>query len=257
VRRFEREVDTAWRRTSYSALSAHTSAALGLAAAVDSEPENPPRADEPDGADPVPGPPPLAGDVPSPMGGLPVGAPFGSLVHAVLEHADPAVGDFRAELVAHTEEQLVRWPVALDPADLADALVEVCRTPLGPLAGNRTLAEIPLSQRLRELDFEVPLAGGDHPAYPVDEVQLHDLAGLLRQHLPAGDPLLPYADTLDADPVLGGQVLKGYLTGSIDVVLRVDGRYLVVDYKTNWLGAPDEPLTAGAYRPEALAAAMG
>src|SRR5690606_31497847 len=55
VRRFEREVDTAWRRTSYSALSAHTSAALGLAAAVDSEPENPPRADEPDGADPVPG----------------------------------------------------------------------------------------------------------------------------------------------------------------------------------------------------------
>ena len=61
--------------------------------------------------------------------------------------------------------------------------------------------------------------------------------------------------------------------GSVDVVLRVAGhagdaggagsgatqpapRYLVVDYKTNWLGPPDEPLTAHAYRPAALDAAM-
>ena len=36
-----------------------------------------------------------------------------------------------------------------------------------------------------------------------------------------------------------------------------DARYLVVDYKTNWLGPADEPLTAHSYRPEALAAAMG
>jgi exodeoxyribonuclease V beta subunit len=40
-------------------------------------------------------------------------------------------------------------------------------------------------------------------------------------------------------------------------VLRTGGRYLVVDYKTNWLGPADEPLTAAAYRPEALAEAMG
>ena len=34
-------------------------------------------------------------------------------------------------------------------------------------------------------------------------------------------------------------------------------RYLIVDYKTNWLGPMDEPLTAHSYRPEALAGAMG
>ena len=33
-------------------------------------------------------------------------------------------------------------------------------------------------------------------------------------------------------------------------------RFAVLDYKTNWLGAPDEPLTAWHYRPEALAAEM-
>ena len=55
------------------------------------------------------------------------------------------------------------------------------------------------------------------------------------------------------DRALGGQSLRGYLTGSIDVVLRVPSgpRYLVVDYKTNWLGDPDRPLTAGRLRPAA------
>ena len=80
--------------------------------------------------------------VASPMGGLPVGATFGSLVHAVLEHADPEADDFRAELLAHIEEQLVRWPVALDPDELADALVQVCDSPLGPLAGDTALRQI-------------------------------------------------------------------------------------------------------------------
>ena len=51
--------------------------------------------------------------------------------------------------------------------------------------------------------------------------------------------------------------LRGYLTGSIDAVLRLPGgRFAIVDYKTNRLGGPDEPLTAWHYRPAALDAAM-
>jgi exodeoxyribonuclease V beta subunit len=54
--------------------------------------------------------------------------------------------------------------------------------------------------------------------------------------------------------------LRGYLTGSIDAVLRVPApgghRYLVVDYKTNRLGPYDEPLTLSHYRPESTVAAM-
>jgi exodeoxyribonuclease V beta subunit len=119
-----------------------------------------------------------------------------------------------------------------------------------------TLREIPLHDRLRELDFELPLSGGDL-ARGGDGARLGDLAPLLRRHLPVGDPVRAYAEALDV-PALGGQSLRGYLTGSVDVVLRLPGpRYLVVDYKTNWLGGHDEPLTAAAYRPEALAAAMG
>ena len=70
-------------------------------------------------------------DVASPMADLPVGATFGSLVHAVLEHADPAAADFRAELLGHIDEQRGWWPVELDREELADALVAVCDSPLG------------------------------------------------------------------------------------------------------------------------------
>ena len=262
VRTFARTVDTTWRRTSYSALSSVAARGEQPSSAVGSEPEERPKDDE---VLPVPavataGVPTVG--VPSPMAGLPVGATFGSLVHAVLEVADPDAPDFREELLAHIDEQLVRWPVELDREELADALVQVCESPLGPLAGDATLGGIPLRDRLRELEFELPLAGGDVRGYPTTPVTLGHVAPLLRTHLPADDPVLPYADVL-ADPALGGQDLRGYLTGSVDVVLRIrDGeavRYLIVDYKTNWLGGFADgttPLTAHDYRPEALREAM-
>ena len=56
--------------------------------------------------------------------------------------------------------------------------------------------------------------------------------------------MAPYIDRL-TDATLGRQSLRGYLSGSLDAVLRIPGgfddpggrRYLVVDYKTNWLMA--------------------
>jgi exodeoxyribonuclease V beta subunit len=256
ARSFTREVDTEWRRASYSSLS-KVEVPTGPAGAVASEPEVSGKDDE--GLEPVVEEiaAPLAGDVPSPMAALPVGATFGSLVHAVLEHTDPDAPDLRAELLGHIDEQLGWWPVELDREELADALIAVCDSPLGPLVG-RTLREVPLTDRLREMDFELPLAGGDL-ATDVTDTRLGDLAPLLERHLQEGDPVRGYAAAL-AGP-LGEQTLRGYLTGSVDVVLRVHSdagpRYLIVDYKTNWLGPMDQPLTAHSYRPQALAGAMG
>jgi len=149
--------------------------------------------------------------------------------------------------------------VQADPEAIAEGLLPLHRTPLGPLAGGLTLGEIGLPDRLRELTFELPLNGGDLGGSGRGEARLGDLAPLLRAHLPADDPLAAYADRLE-QPALGDQTLRGYLTGSIDVVLRldVDGaqRFLTVDYKTNWLGPIDQPLTAHDYRPEMLDEAM-
>jgi exodeoxyribonuclease V beta subunit len=258
---FTRTLDLAWRRTSYSALTADAHGAPRLA--VLTEPEVEEKDDEgpeptDDGGPPVaPAPaadPALA--VASPMADLPVGTGFGTLVHAVFEAADLTAPDLRAELLRCVHAELDRHPTpAVDPEALAEALVPVARTPLGPLADGRCLADLAPADRLAELDFELPLAGGDTPG---GDVRLGDLVPLLRRHLPPGDALAGYADRLAA---LAGQPLRGYLTGSIDAVLRLAGpRFAVVDYKTNWLGpvGPDgrEPLTAAHYTPERLAGAM-
>jgi exodeoxyribonuclease V beta subunit len=173
--------------------------------------------------------------VPSPMTALPRGATFGSLVHAVLENADPTTADFAAELEAHARRELNWWSVEVTPAGLAAALMPMNDTSLGPLANGLTLRQIGLSDRLRELDFEIPLAGGDvRGAAP--NVSVSDVGELLRAYLPADDPMVPYVDRLTS-ATLGNQSLRGYLSGSIDAVLRLpDQRYLVVDYKTNYLG---------------------
>ena len=120
----------------------------------------------------------------------------------------------------------------------------------------------PLRDRLCELDFEFPLTGGDRPDAARPEVRLRDLAPLLAAHLPADDPLAPYAGQLTGE--LGDQSLRGYLSGSIDVVLRVPGdpgrphphRYVVVDYKTNLLGETGVPVTSADYGHAEMAAAM-
>ncbi|GMA42092.1 UvrD-helicase domain-containing protein [Mobilicoccus caccae] len=252
VRPFTRGVDHTWRRTSYSSLT--RDAGVHALGAATSEPEVVGTDDE--AGLPVPEPPPaLPGDLPSPMASLPVGARFGSLVHAVLEEADPRAGDLRAEFRDRIEESRVMWPVDLETDVLAEALVAVCDTPLGPLAPGTTLRDVGRENRLCEVEFELPLAGGDEPGTPL-QARLGEIAALLRTHLPEGDPIRPYADELDR-PELGGQVLRGYLTGSLDVVLRVGERYLVADYKTNWLGPFEEPLTAAAYVPDNLDRAMG
>ena len=238
-----------------------------MTGAVGSEPEVVAKEDEQVDVAAVTAAPALPDDMRSPMADLPVGATFGSLVHAVLEHADPAAADLRAELRSHVVEQLGWWPVpGLDPDELADALVAVCDTPLGPLLGEATLRSLGSGDRLCELDFELPLAGGDEAVRNGGEdVLLEEIGDLLRRHLPEGDPVRGYAEALRV-PALGRQVLRGYLTGSVDVVLRLrddpqgDPRYVIVDYKTNWLGPADpgsDGLTAGAYAPQALDAAMG
>jgi exodeoxyribonuclease V beta subunit len=134
-------------------------------------------------------------------------------------------------------------------------MVPMHDTPLGPLVAGLTLRQIGLRDRLRELDFEFPLAGGDLRGAAPD-IRLTDVGLLLRGHLAPDDALAPYVDRLLSD-ALGGQPLRGYLSGSVDAVLRIPGpRYLVVDYKTNWLGEHDRPLTAADYDQPRLVEAM-
>jgi exodeoxyribonuclease V beta subunit len=180
----------------------------------------------------------------------------GTLVHDVLEAADFAAGDLDAELRAHVDRARAwRSTDAGDPETLVAGLRAVLETPLGPLVDGLRLCDVPRADRLDELTFELPLAGGDRPH---GEVTPAAIAAVLTRHLDPGDPLAPYARRL-GDPELRHAV-RGYLTGSVDLLLRTARggvpRFAIVDYKTNRLGGPDEELTAWHHRPAALASEM-
>ena len=279
---FDRALDLSWRRTSYSGLTAAAhdggGPALVLGPAVGSEPEDAGLDDEPDSSAPLV----LGGissmgaissmgrgaaaSVTSPMAQLPGGTSFGSLVHGVLETVDPSAADLTVEIGGCVDEQLRRWGPSgtpLDRAALTHALEAVYETPLGAAALDRRLRDFPLADRLTELSFELPLAGGDRPG---SGLRLGALAPVVRRHLQrpgTADPLAAYSERF-TDPLLRDQPLRGFLNGSLDAVLRVrdaagSPRYVVVDYKTNWLGvaAPGSgQLTAADYTPDRLAAAM-
>ena len=133
--------------------------------------------------------------------------------------------------------------------ELAAAMVPMHDTPLGPLADGLTLRQIGLHGPDAGDGLRIPV-GRWRSAGAAPDIRLSHVGELLRAHLPKDDPLASYADRLTG-AALGGQSLKGYLSGSVDAVLRVGDRYVVVDYKTNWLGDPIRAADGGGLRPAA------
>jgi exodeoxyribonuclease V beta subunit len=234
---FDRVLDLRWRRASYTSITAQ--ATDSTAQGVTSEPEDPGVDDEPPAPDErVP-----REQAECPLAALPAGAEFGTFVHRVMEQIDFTAADFSA-ISSPT-------PLGVDLDVLAAGLSAALATPLGPLVSGGSLGAIQRRDRVDELRFELPLVGGDRPT---GQLSTSDLASLLATHLPASGPLSGYPARL-TDPLLETE-LRGYLTGSLDLVFRhpaPDGlvRWYVADYKTNWLGP-----WATDYRGEVLDAEM-
>jgi exodeoxyribonuclease V beta subunit len=260
VSAFKRSLDLSWRRTSYSDITAASHDEW-----VTSEPEQPLLADEPPGPGVAPAVPEptltIHDEAPLALGAMPAGVDVGTFVHRVMEGTDFAAPDIDAELAARIAEVQGRRAVDVGPAAVLSAgLRAVLETPLGPVLGDRRLRDVHRRDRLDELAFELPLAGGDQPS---GWLTLRRIAAVLRAHTGPDDALAGYAERLD-DARLR-QSVRGYLTGSLDLVVRISDparpdpappRFAVLDYKTNWLGAPDEPLTALHYGRQSMAAEM-
>ncbi|HET6965506.1 MAG TPA: UvrD-helicase domain-containing protein [Acidimicrobiales bacterium] len=271
--RFDRSLDLRWRRASYSSITAAAHGDPGPGA-VGSEPEEPGISDEPAGPgagagparapDPAPvgtsgpqgrqdgGPPGPA----SPWAVLPGGADVGTFVHRILEVTDFAAPDLRSALAEAVAGAAGLGAPVVDSDALVTALGATLTTPLDPLLPGGSLSQVRRSDRLDELGFELPVAGGDRPT---GSVRTGAIADLLDRHVLPGSPLAGYADRL-RDPTLDSS-LRGYLVGSLDLVFRNPGpdgepRWYVADYKTNWLGPPGATLTAAHYTPSAMEAEM-
>ncbi len=282
VRTFDRTLDRSWQRTSFSRLTSRS-----IAGARTDEPTPDPHgadsladdgspADEGRdhdhgvevdadqlGADP-PGrtvDPDASSEVT--LARFPRGAEPGTFLHELLEHLDFTRADDPDAITAVVQE---RAPLAnLAPLDdtgtatLVDGIREVLTTPLGRAFDDIRLVDITRADRRDELEFDLPLAGG----YRGDgrALDLHGLADAFAAHASASTaPLAAVAARLRTSPA---RPARGFLTGSIDLVLRLpagggEQRYAIVDYKSNWLGGAVDPLRSviGDYHPHRLAQEM-
>lgn len=256
---FTRTFDRRWVRTSYSGLTrvAHEAGPhVSLQVIEEAEVDERAKVDEPPVEALAPGghtadekaaraAPPL------PLADVPGGARVGTLAHEVFEVVDFTAPDLRGALTAAAVEAGAERIVPGHVEALLDGLAAGIETPLGPAWGGVRLRDLGHHDRLDELAFDLPLAGGDRPT---PALLTMDAVADVFAALPADDPLTGYDERL-RDPLLATEV-RGFLSGSIDLVARLGDRHVVVDYKTNHLAPHGETPTSWHYRPAALATAM-
>lgn len=165
------------------------------------------------------------------------GPQAGTFLHGLLEWAGQqgfaAAAADRALLAAQVRRRLQRVPAWQPWEDMLTGwLLQVLTQPLHSAVLPVSLPALAdLQQYQVEMGFMLAVNGIDLPGLDA-WVRVNTLDGAPR---PA---LLP------------GQ-LNGMLKGFIDLVFVHEGRYFVLDYKSNWLGS-----TNAAYRPETMAAAV-
>ncbi|WPP45954.1 exodeoxyribonuclease V subunit beta [Pseudomonas sp. AN-1] len=173
------------------------------------------------------------GDAPS-LHRFPRGPNPGTFLHGLLEMAGrEGFAELAAE-PAELREQIARrcqlrgMPEWIEP--LAAWLRHLLDTPL-VLDEGRAVALAQLASYQPELEFW----------FEARNVDVRRLDRLVQQHVLPGL----------ARPALARDTLNGMFKGFIDLTFEHDGRYYVVDYKSNWLGEGD-----AAYTAEAMAAAV-
>lgn len=167
------------------------------------------------------------------MHAFPRGAEAGTFLHDLLEWIAETGFAAVAQDTAALEQQIARrcqrrgWQAWIAP--LGQWLPAMLRTPLAlPDGYTLTLADLADRKRYQaELEFWFE-------AHRVDTQQLDQL---VTQHTLSGQPR----------PLLQPHRVNGMLKGFIDLIVEQNGRYYVIDYKSNWLGD-----TTGAYTPAAM-----
>ncbi len=151
---------------------------------------------------------------PEPVYDLPFGASFGNVVHGVLEDYPFAMLAGEGEYVEAVEGQCRRFGVSADTSQVIALLRDVTRTPLTTENGSCSfsLGELPEQDLLKEMPFYYHLR--------------QESTGKINELLAFSDVVRPVQE----------KTLKGYLTGFVDLVCRYQGKYYVIDYKTNYLG---------------------
>jgi exodeoxyribonuclease V beta subunit len=118
---------------------------------------------------------------------------------------------------------------------IVDMLGRVMTVQLDGKVPGLTLTQISAAQRLNELEFY----------FPLHKISPETLRPLLREHRFVG------AENAAAEPEgFSFTPVQGMLKGFIDLVFEFEGRFYVLDWKSNWLGNRVEDYSAAALADE-------
>ncbi|USH03032.1 exodeoxyribonuclease V subunit beta [Grimontia kaedaensis] len=220
ARTFEGRIRRDWRLTSYSGLvkQGHSSALPDLPAFdIDAAEEQHEESETETDSAPT-------------IFQFPKGARPGTFLHTLFENVE-----FGQDMFSEEVAEMIRHHLLLENYDeswipvLQKLLSDVVSQPLND--EGLMLSEVDEPARLTEMEFVMP----------VERLDSSRVNGLIAKH----DPLSAQAGELHFDTASG--MLKGF----IDLVFCWQGRYYVLDWKSNYLG--DSPVD---YTEEALAGAM-
>ena len=186
---FDRDLDTNWRRASYSSITSAAHEQPTIASESEAEVT---LDEETSGALSNSGRGLLRrgpGRDPAPLGALalaamPGGTLVGTLIHGVMERVAFDAPTLSAEVDDALRHEQAYFNVELgNREDVIRGLCASIESPLG-LAGGLRLRDVARVNRLDELGFELPLVGGDDASVQRDdELRVTDLATLLTEHL--------------------------------------------------------------------------
>jgi len=169
--------------------------------------------------------PPIKDPTPVPLADFPAGARPGECLHQILEKLDFQKADNLGSLL---DENLAAFQIAKKEfwkPKLETALKELLETPLHPKSFR--LADIAPAHRRAETEFHIHLKPGNRSDTG------SRLADLFRAHRSDAIPQ-NFPDTLENIRL---QFEEGYLHGFIDLLLEHDGRFYLLDWKSNRLGS--------------------
>ena len=161
---------------------------------------------------------------------LKAGASLGSTFHEILEEIDFTVKPAPLDLIITKLEKYSPWwqrPEEKAITAIAYSIQESVNTLLDhSIDGTIKLSSISLQQRMTEPEF---LLRGEHFCLSI-------LANILQHNPP---PHLPehYLTSLQG---LSTQQLSGYLTGFVDLIFEHDGKFHILDWKTNRIPSNDQ-----------------
>ena len=174
----------------------------------------------------------VSADTPANLLGFPRGARSGELLHSVLEHCDfqqldgSTDGGLALDALVRDQMLLHGYEPELWGQSVGECIRAVVASPLSE-DGTVRLERVARGKRLSELEFTLPVPAGAGAGLTAES-----LGQLFAQE--AICPVVKrYAQRLAG---LGFMPLQGYLRGFIDLIFELDGRWYVVDYKSNDLG---------------------